>query len=346
MASNSPPASRSPGPAPASAPGACRAAFLAIALYMSELPAAIAAVAPSRSSRTRRRQDDADRKAAAVRRRHPAGRRGQGARRPPRATRSDWMKIERERGISVVTSVMTFEYERLRLQPARHAGPRGLLRRHLPHADGGRFGGHGHRRRQGHRAADAQAVRGLPPARHSDHHLHQQDGPRGARSVRPARRDRAEAGARRRRPTTCCRPAGADRARRRRPHLQEAEVCQGLDDPKIDGRPARERRPSCATTSRWRAACASRSTSTPTWRGPPDAGLLRLGVNNFGVRELLAGLARLAPPPRPQPARRAPVEPASPRSRASSSRSRRTWIPSTATASPSCAWPRATSAAA
>ncbi len=25
-------------------------------------------------------------------------------------TRSDWMKIERERGISVVTSVMTFEY--------------------------------------------------------------------------------------------------------------------------------------------------------------------------------------------------------------------------------------------
>src|ERR1700689_490343 len=27
-----------------------------------------------------------------------------------RGTRSDWMKIERERGISVVTSVMTFEY--------------------------------------------------------------------------------------------------------------------------------------------------------------------------------------------------------------------------------------------
>ena len=26
-------------------------------------------------------------------------------------TRSDWMKIERERGISVVTSVMTFEYD-------------------------------------------------------------------------------------------------------------------------------------------------------------------------------------------------------------------------------------------
>ncbi len=33
------------------------------------------------------------------------------AKRDRRATRSDWMKIERERGISVVTSVMTFEYD-------------------------------------------------------------------------------------------------------------------------------------------------------------------------------------------------------------------------------------------
>ena len=30
-----------------------------------------------------------------------------------RNTRSDWMKIERERGISVVTSVMTFEFDGL-----------------------------------------------------------------------------------------------------------------------------------------------------------------------------------------------------------------------------------------
>src|SRR3974390_1029191 len=33
------------------------------------------------------------------------------AKRDRRSTRSDWMKIERERGISVVTSVMAFEYE-------------------------------------------------------------------------------------------------------------------------------------------------------------------------------------------------------------------------------------------
>src|SRR5882762_724535 len=33
------------------------------------------------------------------------------AKRDGRSTRSDWMAIERERGISVVTSVMTFEYD-------------------------------------------------------------------------------------------------------------------------------------------------------------------------------------------------------------------------------------------
>ena len=33
------------------------------------------------------------------------------AKRDGRATRSDWMAVERERGISVVTSVMTFEYD-------------------------------------------------------------------------------------------------------------------------------------------------------------------------------------------------------------------------------------------
>ena len=67
---------------------------------------------------------------------------------------------------------------RLRLQPARHAGPRGLLGGHLPHADRRRLRRHGDRRGQGHRGAHAQAVRGLPPARHPDRHLHQQDGPR------------------------------------------------------------------------------------------------------------------------------------------------------------------------
>ena len=124
------------------------------------------------------------------------------------------MEIERERGISVVTSVMTFEYDGLRLQPARHAGPRGLLRGHLPHADRGRLRRHGDRRRQGHRGADPQAVRGLPAARHPDPHLHQQDGPREPRPVRPARRDREDAGARHRAGEL----AGRPRPRFRRHH--------------------------------------------------------------------------------------------------------------------------------
>ena len=61
------------------------------------------------------------------------------ARGQARRARSDWMKIEQQRGISVTSSVMTFERAGDHLQPARHAGPRGFLRRHLPHADRGRF---------------------------------------------------------------------------------------------------------------------------------------------------------------------------------------------------------------
>ncbi len=118
------------------------------------------------------------------------------ARGEARRARSDWMKIEQERGISVTSAVMTFEYGGRRLQPARHAGPRGFLRRHLPHAHRRRFRGDGDRRRQGHRGADPQAVRGLPPARHPDHDLHQQDGPRGARAAGTDRRDRRPASAR------------------------------------------------------------------------------------------------------------------------------------------------------
>src|SRR5947199_8071699 len=42
-----------------------------------------------------------------------------------RRVRSDWMAVERERGISVSSAVMSFEHQGPRLQPARHAGPLG-----------------------------------------------------------------------------------------------------------------------------------------------------------------------------------------------------------------------------
>ena len=61
------------------------------------------------------------------------------------------MKIEQDRGISVATSRHDLRARRPGLQPARHAGPRGFLRGHLPHPDRGRRRGDGARRRQGHR---------------------------------------------------------------------------------------------------------------------------------------------------------------------------------------------------
>jgi peptide subunit release factor RF-3 len=40
-----------------------------------------------------------------------------------RRVRLDWMAVERERGISMSSAVMSFEH---RLQPSRHAGPQDL----------------------------------------------------------------------------------------------------------------------------------------------------------------------------------------------------------------------------
>ena len=124
--------------------------------------------------------------------RDPRGRRRAGARREP----AHPVRLDEDRaraghlGLGLGDDVRP---RRPDVQPAGHAGPRGLLGRHLPHADRRRLRRHGAGRRQGHRAADAEAVRGLPPARHPDHHLHQQDGPRGAGPVRPAGRDRLQA---------------------------------------------------------------------------------------------------------------------------------------------------------
>ena len=104
------------------------------------------------------------------------------SRKAQRAATSDWMEIEKKRGISVTSSAMAFEFGGYPLQPARHAGPPGLQRGHLPHADRGRLRDHADRRGQGRRGADAQAVRGVPHARHADRHLRQQARPPGARS--------------------------------------------------------------------------------------------------------------------------------------------------------------------
>jgi peptide subunit release factor RF-3 len=51
-----------------------------------------------------------------------------------RSTRSDWMEMEQQRGISITSSVMTFDYDGLTLNLLDTPGPLGLLRGHLSHA--------------------------------------------------------------------------------------------------------------------------------------------------------------------------------------------------------------------
>ncbi len=137
-----------------------------------------------------RRQDDADREAPAVRRRDPDGGRGQGSQGgAPRDLRLDAARAAaRHLGHVVRHAVPVPGPHR---QPARHAGPRGFLRGHLPHADGGRLGPDGDRLRERRRGAHDQADGGLPAPRHADHDLHQQARPRRAAAGRAARRDRA-----------------------------------------------------------------------------------------------------------------------------------------------------------
>ena len=60
-----------------------------------------------------------------------------------RAATSDWMEIEKQRGISVTSSVMQFQYEGYCINPG-HPGPPGLLGGHLPHPHGRRQRGDGH----------------------------------------------------------------------------------------------------------------------------------------------------------------------------------------------------------
>ena len=69
-------------------------------------------------------------------------------------------------------------------------------------------------------------------------------------------------------------------------------------------------------------------------------------INNFGVQEVLDALVDLAPPPRRARRCSAWCSPTSRSSAAWCSRSRPTWTRRTATASPSCAWLAATSSAA
>ncbi len=92
--------------------------------------------------------------------------------------------------------------------------------------------------------------------------------------------------------------------------VQEGITCSGLDDPRLD-----QLLPESAAAKlreeveMVRGLCPAFDFEmyrgghlTPVFFGS--------AVNNFGVRELLSGVARLAPPPRHQPTRERPVDPA------------------------------------
>ena len=77
---------------------------------------------------------------------------------------------------------------------------------------------------------------------------------------------------------------------------------------------------------------------TPIWFGS--------AINSFGVKELMDGIADYGPEPQVQKPPRARSRRRKARSPASSSRCRPTWMPATATGWPSCGWPAAISSAA
>ncbi len=102
-------------------------------------------------------------------------------------------------------------------------------------------------------------------------------------------------------------------ARGRGDVMQEGVVCQGLDDPQIDAllpdTAAAKLREDVAMV---RGLCPPFDVETYL-EGHLSPVFFGSAVNNFGVRELLAGVARLAPPPRPQPAVERKVDPGEPK---------------------------------
>src|SRR5205823_2816504 len=92
-------------------------------------------------------------------------------------------------------------------------------------------------------------------------------------------------------------------------HVTEPVRCEGLGDPKLEGLlPAAALEKLREEVAMARGLCKAFDAKsyreghlTPVYFGS--------ALNNFGVRELIRGIADLAPPPRPQPAEPRPVDP-------------------------------------
>lgn len=70
-------------------------------------------------------------------------------------TTSDWMELKKQRGISISTSVLQFDYQGNRINLLDTPGHEKTLRRYLPDAYSSRRSRNAHRRRKRRRAPDA-----------------------------------------------------------------------------------------------------------------------------------------------------------------------------------------------
>ena len=282
------------------------------------------------------------------------------ARKATRHATSDWMEIEKQRGISVASSVMQMEYRDCVINLLDTPGHQDFSEdtyRVLTAVDAALMV------IDAANGVEPQTLRllaGLPRAQHADHHLHQQDGPRGARAAGADRRDRARARHERRAVHLAGRHGQALRRRVRPARGADARVRAGRGP-----QPATTTRSSTASTTRpTPSASATRSSrrkneielvrgAAPAFdeaaflAGRQTPVFFGSAINNFGVREVLDALVDLAPPPGERAAMQRVVAARRRRSSpASSSRSRPTWTRRTATASRSCACARAASSAA
>ena len=104
-----------------------------------------------------------------------------------RAAVSDWMEIEKQRGISVTSSVMQFQYEGYCINILDTPGHQDFSEdtyRTLMAADSAVMVIDG---AKGVEPQTRKTLQGLRDAPHSDFYVHQQNGPRVARPVRSAR---------------------------------------------------------------------------------------------------------------------------------------------------------------
>ncbi len=105
------------------------------------------------------------------------------ARKDQRAATSDWMELERKRGISISSTVLQFDYAGYRVNLLDTPGHKDFSEdtyRVLTAVDAAVMvidAG------KGIETPDAEAVRGVPAARRADLHLHEQGGPAHPRSA-------------------------------------------------------------------------------------------------------------------------------------------------------------------